>query len=93
MEYSITFPGDFDDYDWAEIEDKGWLGDVLVSWPGGECSLTFFDRGRLAHAIGVDIERLGYFAGAKIIVVDVVSRSSIEDAIARIADRRFLDLK
>lgn len=92
MDYSIRFPGELDEYDWSDIEAKGWLGEVLVSWPGGEHSLTFFDRVRLTQAIGVDIERLGYFAGANVIVVDEVSRTTVESVVARMADRQFCDL-
>ena len=92
MEYNVRFPGEFDEYDWVDVEAKGWLGDVLVSWSGGERSLTFFDRSRLDHAIGVDIERLGYFAGNYVVVVGEVNRASIEAVVSRMADREFLDI-
>ena len=92
LNYQVIFPVELDDYDWAEIEAKGWIGDVRVVWSEGECSLSFFDETRLPRAIEVDVNRLGYFTAKNIIVVRRVARDEIMNAVSVMSRRGFVDL-
>jgi hypothetical protein len=91
MEYSITYPGDLDDYDWADSRAKGWI-DTVVSWPGGERTITFYDQVRLSQSVAIDIEGLGFFAGV-IVVIDAIGQEEIEHAVALLAERGFRDIR
>ncbi|MFD0375674.1 hypothetical protein [Streptomyces sp. NPDC127112] len=92
MEYSIKFPENLDEFDWFEVENKGWLDGVRVSWEGHSCTLSFFDEIRLPQVIAVDIERLGYFASMNVIVVRRVTRDAVDQAVSLMASRGFVDL-
>jgi len=92
LPYQVVFPGDLDEYDWAEIEAKGWLDGVRIVRNGDEFTLAIYDQVRLPQAITVDVERLGYFAASRLLVVPRLSRDDIEIAIGRMAERGFLDL-
>jgi len=91
MEYRVELP-DFDDYEWAEIEAKGWLEGVRVIWGDKEVSLAIFDEVRLAQEIGVDLRAVGYFAARSLVVIPSVTKDEIERAVGRLAKRRFLDV-
>jgi hypothetical protein len=91
MDYSIKYPADLDDYDWADSQAKGWI-DIVVSWPGGERTVTCFDQVRLPQSVASDINTLGFFAGT-IIVIDTIGREEIEHTVARLAERNFLDIR
>lgn len=92
MTYQLTFPSGLDDYDWDDIESKGWLKGVVIAWGNQERELSIFDETRLLQAIRVDLERLGYAAIRNLIVVPRVARDEIEATISRLAERRFTDL-
>lgn len=92
MSYQVSFPGNFDDYEWAEIEAKGWLDGVRIVRDGDTFTLAIFDEVRLPQAIRVDVERLGYFAANRLLVVPRVTREGIEIAIEKMAEREFQDL-
>jgi len=91
MQYEITYPDGLDEYDWAEIEAKGWL-DVVVTWPGGRRTLSLYDPVRLSQTIEDDVGRHGYFVAATMIVLPAVTRAGIERAVARMAEANFAEL-
>ncbi|MFD9060765.1 hypothetical protein ACFVZ3_04500 [Kitasatospora purpeofusca] len=92
MEYQVALPAGLDEFDWFEIENKGWLDGVRVSWSGNSCAVSFFDEIRLPQAIAVDIERLGYFSARNVVVVRRVTRDEINRTMSAMADRGFADL-
>ncbi|MER5863545.1 hypothetical protein [Kitasatospora sp. NPDC002040] len=92
MEYQVAFPEDFDEFDWSEIEDKGWLDGVRISWDGNSYTVSFFDEIRLSQAVVVDIERLGYFSARNVVVVRRVARDEINHTVSVMADRGFADI-
>jgi hypothetical protein len=92
LKYQIIFPDGLDDFDWADIEAKGWLDGVRLLLPDGERTLSIFDSVRLPQAIAVDVRRLGYFAANSLLVVPSVNREQIELAVSRMAERGFADL-
>lgn len=50
MSYQVSFPGNFDDYEWAVIEAKGWLDGVRIVRDGDTFTLAIFDEVRLPQA-------------------------------------------
>jgi hypothetical protein len=92
VNYQVVFPFEFDDFEWADIEAKGWLEGVRIVWDGDERTLSIFDDVRLGQAITVDFKRLGYFAEKSLLVVPNVNREEIELAVSRMAERGFSDL-
>jgi hypothetical protein len=92
LRYQLVFPDDLDDFEWADIEAKGWLEGVRIVCDDVEYTLSIFDGVRLAQAIAVDVERLGYFAAKALLVVQSVTRDQIEIAVSRMAERDFSDL-
>ncbi|MFE5769211.1 hypothetical protein ACFQ7O_12725 [Streptomyces sp. NPDC056485] len=92
MEYQVEFPANLDGFDWSEIEDKGWLDNVWISWSGHRRAVSFFDEIRLPQAAAVDIERFGFFSARNIVVVRRVARDEINRTVSAMADRGFVDL-
>jgi hypothetical protein len=92
MAYQVKFPDGLDDFDWADIEAKGWLEGVRVVLDERAYDVAVFDEVRLRQAIAVDLERLGYFVASRLLVVAAVTREQVELAIARMAERGFSDL-
>ncbi|MCY0938393.1 hypothetical protein [Streptomyces sp. H34-S4] len=92
LEYEVIFPDGLDEFDWSEIEDKGWIDDVRISWSGNSFAVSFFDEIRLPQAVAIDVERLGYFSARNIVVVRRVARDEINRTVSIMADRGFADL-
>jgi len=92
MAYQIIYPDGLDEYDFFDIEQKGWLDGVKVAWMEREITLSIFDGGRLAQIVHDDTARLGYFASKSVLVVRSVNRTEIESAIQRMAERDFVDI-
>ncbi|MFF3432006.1 hypothetical protein [Streptomyces sp. NPDC002602] len=90
--YQIVFPEGLDEFDWSEIENKGWIDGVRISWSGKSWTLSFFDENRLPQAVAIDIDRMGYFSARNVIVVRQVARDEIRRAVSAMADRGFADL-
>jgi hypothetical protein len=92
VDYRIIYPDGLDEYDFFDIEQKGWLDGVKVVWMEREIILSIFDGERLAQVVRDDIARLGYFASKSILVVRSVSRREIDSAIQWMAERDFVDI-
>src|SRR5688500_4987104 len=92
MNYQISYPAGVEgDYDYWEIEQKGWM-DIVVAFDGKELPLSIYDRNRLDLDMRNEFERLGYFAARNLVVVSKVNRAEIEIAVAKLAARNFSDL-
>ena len=89
MTYEIEFPHAFDDYDWFEIEVKGWLAGVRVVLTDRTIELTIYDRTRLRQTIDDEVEQLGFFLQNRLLVVKAVNREEITAAVAKLADDGF----
>ena len=83
--YSLKWPDDFEDYSW-EIEAKGWFTGVQILFGDKVFTPVFYDRARLEQEIGDAIASQKYFAETRLVVVDRVSRASIEDSISAMAE-------
>ena len=88
MQYEITYPEGLDEYDWAEIEAKGWLA-VVLTWPGGRRTLSLYDPVRLSQTIEDEVRRLGYTVMSTLVVLPAVTRAEIERVVARMAEEEF----
>jgi hypothetical protein len=78
--YRIVFPDYFDD-EAPIIETKGWFGDLVVEIGARKVALTFYEPTRLIQGVR-DIASRGTFEWfGNLVVVPVVNRSSIEDAV------------
>lgn len=93
MGFQVIFPHDFDDYEWFEIEGKGWLDDVRIMREEGELVVSVYDEIRLPQVIRADVVRQGYFAAKRLLVVPSVTRDQIELAVSRLAEHDFSDLQ
>jgi hypothetical protein len=92
MSYRIVYPDGLDEYDYFEIEQKGWLDGVKVVRNEEEITLSIFDAERLAQVVRDDTARLGYFVSKLTLVVRSVNRTEIDLAIRRMAERDFIDV-
>jgi hypothetical protein len=87
--YSIVFPDYFDD-EAPIIESKGWFGDLVVEIGSKKVELTFYDPYRLIQHLKEmpSEDALEWFGN--LVVVSVVNRSSIEDAVKTLYARGLL---
>lgn len=92
MEYQVTFPDGLDEFEWFEIENRGWLEGVRISSNDDMYTVSFFDEIRLPQIVAADIERLGFFSARNLVVVQRVARDEICSVVSAIADRGFVDL-
>jgi hypothetical protein len=92
IDYKIELPTDFDDYAW-EVESKGWLNDIVVSFEGVRYRVVFYDPTRLAQDIDEDLEENAVFLESNILVVKTVNRNYMEKAIEFIAQTgKYIDM-
>jgi hypothetical protein len=87
----IVYPARMDDYDWEMTRSKGWI-EITVRWAEDEKAITFYDPVRLAQEVEAAVARQGYFAESAVIVVPAVTEEAVEAAVARLAQRRFVDI-
>ena len=81
VKYEIELPDGFDGYA-PEVEAKGWLPDVAVTFDGRRCRVTFYDPARLAQEIEANLSETGTFFESNVVVVARVTRAQIESAVA-----------
>jgi hypothetical protein len=83
--YNVVFPDFYDELTAFEIQSKGFLDGVIVEFADGrKVSLSFRDpwNVRLDHDVsGTTPSGVRYLAIPNLIVVDVVSRAAILEAI------------
>ena len=87
--YRIVFPDYFDDQA-PIIETKGWFGDLVVEIGSRKVELTFYEPNRLIQELKEmpSEDALAWFGN--LVVVSVVNRSSIEDAVKTLYARGLL---
>ena len=66
--YTLTFPDDFDDYEW-EVRSKGWFGDAKLKLLGKEYRLNFYDPVRLGQEIESELHRRTAFFEPNLVVI------------------------
>jgi hypothetical protein len=89
-DFLLRFPPDFDDYGW-EVESKGWFGGADVVWDGAVIQLTFYDPVRLAEEIGEEIGASRTPAYRNLILVPVVTRGAMEQAVRALVETGEID--
>jgi hypothetical protein len=89
--YRIVFPGYFDD-EAPIIETKGWFGDLVVEIGTRRVELTFYDPTRLIQVVKDTAARGTFEWYGNLVVVPVVNRSSIEDAVETLYAKGVLDV-
>ena len=78
--YTLTFPDDFDDYEW-EVKSKGWFGEAKLSRLGKQYRLNFYDPVRLGQEVESELHRRTAFFEPNLVVVQFVTRSAMNSAV------------
>ncbi len=81
--YRIVFPDYFDD-EAPIIESKGWFGDLVVEIGARKMALTFYEPTRLIQELKEFASKRTFEWYGNLVVVPVVNRSSIEDAVEKL---------
>jgi hypothetical protein len=89
--YQVIYPDGLGEYEYWEIEQKGWL-DIKVMWGEKQFELSVFDPVRLGQVVSADVTQEGHFVARRLLVVPAVTREEIGRAVARLAARRFSDV-
>ncbi|MBR1208674.1 MULTISPECIES: hypothetical protein [unclassified Bradyrhizobium] len=79
--FSLELPADFADYEW-EVEAKGWFSQARINASGKRYLLNFYDPARLAQAINDELERGRVFFEPNLVIVQSITRTSMEQAVA-----------
>jgi hypothetical protein len=79
--YTPKWPDDFDDHA-LQIESKGWFVGLEIIVDGRTFKPTFYDPARLSQDILEEISSADFFFEPFLIVIQQVSRESIERAVA-----------
>ena len=83
-EYTIKWPDDFEDYSW-QIESKGWFAGLEIVVDGKTLRPIFYDLARLSQEIAGEISSAGFFFEPFLVVIQRVTRETIESAVAELA--------
>lgn len=78
--YTLTFPDDFDDFEW-EVKSKGWFGDAKLNLLGKQYRLNFYDPVRLGQEIESELHRRTAFFEPNLVVIQSVTRSAMKSAV------------
>ena len=79
-DYSIVFPEGFDEYA-REVQSKGWFPDARLVAFGQQFRITFYDPVRLSQEIQDKIQRGSVFFEPNLVVVQSLTRQSMEKAV------------
>lgn len=82
--YSLKWPPDFDNHAW-EIESKGRFAGLEVAVGARIIRPTFYDPVRLAQDVAAEIGNDGIFTEPCLIVIERVTRETIEATVANLA--------
>jgi hypothetical protein len=91
-DYRFDLPADFEEYAW-EVEIKGWFEGAVLTFQGKKYRLLFYDPVRVGQEIQSSIEREGAFFDPNLVVVPSVTRSNMQRAAARLAERQVAIMK
>lgn len=89
-EYKLNWPDDFEDSAW-EIESKGWFAGLEVVIDGKTLRPVFYDPVRLSQDINGEISSAGFFFEPFLIVIQKVTRDTIERAVTDLVKSGGLD--
>ena len=93
--YDVLFPAFYDDLAAFEIESKGYLDNVRVEFSDGRCySLSFRDAWNVQlnnDATGLTSGGVRYLAIPNLVILDVVSRINVLDAIRVLVGSPYFD--
>lgn len=79
LDYSLTLPSDFSDYEW-EVTAKGCFSDARLTVSGKLYRLNFYDAVRLAQEIESELDSSRAFFEPNLIIVRSVARAEMERA-------------
>ncbi len=80
IDYKLSFPDDFDDYEW-ELESKGWFNGAVVVCQESNYRLSFYDPVRLAQEIEDELSSTAVFMEENLVVINSVDRAHMEKAV------------
>jgi hypothetical protein len=83
-EYTLKWPDNFNDYSW-EIEYKGWFEGLEIVVDGKTLRPAFYDPVRLSQEIAGEISSAGFFCEPFLIIIQRVTRETIESVVADLA--------
>ena len=83
-EFELRFPAYFEDAE-AEITAKGYFADLTILASGRTFRPVLYDPVRLLQDVQDDVALDGAFVGRSIVVVESVTRASIERAVEALA--------
>ena len=93
MDYKLSFPDDFTDYEW-ELESKGYFNGAVVVCQGDNYRLSFYDPVRLAQEIEDELSSTALFMEENLVVVSSVDRVHMEKAVKFLMESgKYKDLK
>lgn len=93
MEYVTEYPDDFDDMEY-EVSTKGWFGQVVVRTPDAVYRPVFYDLARFTQEARDSLASgSGFHAERNLVVVEVVNRVHMNQALEALALRGFVDLR
>ncbi len=84
VQYTLKWPDNFENYSW-QIESKGWFVGLEINVGGKTLKPTIYDLARLSQDIAGEFSSAGYFFEPFLIVIQQVTRETIERAIADLA--------
>ena len=89
--YEVCFPEYFDEVVW-EIEAKGYFADLTILSQGRRYRPVVYDRTRLAQEVADELATEGVYSERSLVVVERITRASIEEAVAKLAAAGFQGL-
>jgi hypothetical protein len=93
VEYTLSFPDDFDDYEWDVLQ-KGWTGVIRAVTAAAAYDLVFFTPLRVAdEAAFVLAQGETFWNEENLVVIAEVDRAHITAAVAGLARQGFETLK
>lgn len=90
--YTVTFPDYYEDGNDGITESKGYLDDVIVTFESGRrVSMAFRDTWNIEHEETGRTPAGAYLALPNLVVLTIVSRRGILEAIAELAKTDYFD--
>jgi len=80
-DYDLTFPEDFDDYEW-EVTAKGCFSEALLTVAGTRYRLNFYDAVRIQQEIESALESGSIFFEPNLLVIEAVDKAKMKEATA-----------
>jgi len=81
--YELILPADFDEHEW-EVEAKGWFAGASIIFNGYNIPLCFYDPARLVQEVESSLSSGRFFFEKNLIVVNLINRKNLEEAVDRL---------